>query len=127
MSARLLTTGCDLSSFYKTLPSVHTRNTMTNNTQAIEDLAAEIGDRIYIDVAKWHLYLEDAKLHVILAERLYPMLLEGRLDDSRILQVLQDLPISIGAGKREIPLVDLLPRQCQTQLTNILEEFQRQM
>jgi hypothetical protein len=127
MSARLLTTGCDRSSFCKKLPSVHTRNTMTNNTQAIEDLAAEIGDRIYIDVAKWHLYLEDAKLHVILAERLYPMLLEGRLDDSRILQVLQDLPISIGAGKREIPLVDLLPRQCQTQLTNILEEFQRQM
>lgn len=109
------------------MPSVHALNTMTNNTQAIEDLAAEIGDRIYIDVAKWHLYLEDAKLHVVLAERLYPMILAGRLDDSQILKVLQEIPISVGAGKREIPLVDLLPRQCQTQLTDILEEFQRQM
>jgi Protein of unknown function (DUF3181) len=100
---------------------------MTNNTQAIEALAAEIGDRVYIDVAKWHLYLEDAKLHVVLAERFYAMLSEGRLDDSQILQVLQDVPISLGGGKREIPLADLIPRQCQTQLTNILEEFQRQM
>jgi Protein of unknown function (DUF3181) len=100
---------------------------MTNNTQAIEALAAEIGDKVYIDVAKWHLYLENAKLHVVLAERLYPMLSEGRLDDSRILQVLQDIPVSLGGGKREIPLVELIPQQCQTQLMDILEEFQRQM
>lgn len=100
---------------------------MTNNTQAIEALAAEIGDKVYIDVAKWHLYLENAKLHVVLAERLYPMLSEGSLDESKILKVLQDIPISLGGGKREIPLVDLVPRQCQTELTEILEEFRRQM
>jgi len=28
-----------------------------NPTREIETLAAEIGDKIYIDVAKWHLYL----------------------------------------------------------------------
>lgn len=100
---------------------------MTSNTQAIEALAAEIGDKVYIDVAKWHLYLENAKLHVVLAERLYPMLSEGNLDESKVLKVLQDIPIALGGGKREIPLVDLLPRSCQTELIRILEEFQRQM
>ncbi|MFN6296947.1 MAG: DUF3181 family protein, partial [Microcystis sp.] len=30
---------------------------MANTTQDIENLAAQIGDNIYIDVAKWHLYL----------------------------------------------------------------------
>ncbi|MGB7273369.1 MAG: DUF3181 family protein [Geitlerinemataceae cyanobacterium] len=100
---------------------------MTNNTQAIEALAAEIGDKVYIDVAKWHLYLENAKLHVVLAERLYPMLAEGPLDENQILQVLQDILIPLGGGKREIPLVELIPSQCQTELTDILEEFRQQM
>jgi Protein of unknown function (DUF3181) len=113
--------------FFKTLPSVHSLIVMTNNSQAIESLAAEIGDRVYIDVAKWHLYLEDAKLHVVLAERLYPMLSEGRLDDSQILQVLQDISIPLGGGRRQLPLADLLPQSCHNQLTDILEEFQRQM
>ncbi|MFM6515410.1 MAG: DUF3181 family protein, partial [Microcystis panniformis] len=36
---------------------------MANTTQDIENLAAQIGDNIYIDVAKWHLYLREAHLH----------------------------------------------------------------
>ncbi|MCZ0901244.1 DUF3181 family protein, partial [Microcoleus sp. HI-ES] len=28
---------------------------MANTTQAIESLAAEIGENVYIDIAKWHL------------------------------------------------------------------------
>jgi hypothetical protein len=46
----------------------------TNTTEAIEALAAEIGENIYIDVAKWHLYLREAHLHTTLAEQLYPLL-----------------------------------------------------
>lgn len=33
-----------------------------SRTPLIERLAAEIGRDIYMDVAKWHLYLADAKL-----------------------------------------------------------------
>ncbi|NET47260.1 MAG: DUF3181 family protein, partial [Merismopedia sp. SIO2A8] len=49
---------------------------MANTTEAIEALAAEIGENIYIDVAKWHLYLRDAHLHTAIAEQIYPMVVD---------------------------------------------------
>ncbi|WP_375338608.1 DUF3181 family protein [[Phormidium] sp. ETS-05] len=96
-------------------------------SEAIEALAAEIGDKIYIDVAKWHLRLDDAHLHSVLADRLYPMLAENALNEDQVVQILQNIPVKLGGGRREIPLSDLLPMQCQMQLMDILEEFQRQM
>jgi hypothetical protein len=100
---------------------------MANTTQAIESLAAEIGENVYIDIAKWHLYLSDAHLHTVVAEQLYPMLEDGDLDADRVAQVLQKIPVKLGGGKREVPLADLIPMQCQVQLMDVLEEFQRQM
>jgi len=97
---------------------------MANTTQAIEDLAAEIGENIYIDVAKWRLYLREAHLHTTLAEQLYPLLTDNSLEENQISQILQNIPVKIG-GKREIPLADLLPTQSQTNLMDLLEEFQR--
>ncbi|WP_449420033.1 DUF3181 family protein [Phormidium nigroviride] len=99
----------------------------TNTTQEIESLAAEIGDNIYIDVAKWHLYLKDAHLHTVVAEQLYPLLTNRNLDTDRVAAVLQGIPVKLGGGKREMSLGDLVPMQCQVQLMDILEEFQRQM
>jgi hypothetical protein len=100
---------------------------MANTTQAIESLAAEIGENVYIDIAKWHLYLNDAHLHTVVAEQLYPMLKDGDLDADRVAQVLQGIPVKLGGGKREVPLADLIPMQCQVQLMDVLEEFQRKM
>jgi hypothetical protein len=100
---------------------------MANTTQAIESLAAEIGENVYIDIAKWHLYLNDAHLHTVVAEQLYPMLEDGDLDADRVAQVLQGIPVKLGGGKREVPLADLIPMQCQVQLMDVLEEFQRKM
>ncbi|NEO98303.1 MAG: DUF3181 family protein [Symploca sp. SIO2E9] len=100
---------------------------MANTTEAIETLAAEIGENIYIDVAKWHLYLRDAHLHTTVAEEIYPMLVDDNLEENRVLQILQSIPVKLGGGKREVPLSDLLPAQCQTNLMEILEEFQRNM
>ena len=100
---------------------------MANTTQAIESLAAEIGENVYIDIAKWHLYLRDAHLHTVVAEQLYPMLEDGDLDADRVGQVLQGIPVKLGGGKREVPLADLIPMQCQVQLMDVLEEFQRKM
>ena len=97
---------------------------MANTTQAIEDLAAEIGENIYIDVAKWRLYLREAHLHTTLAEQIYPLLTANSLEENQVSQILQNIPVKIG-GKREIPLADLLPAQCQTNLMDLLEEFQR--
>jgi hypothetical protein len=98
----------------------------TNTTQAIEDLAAGIGENIYIDVAKWHLYLREAHLHTTLAEQIYPLLTANSLKEDEVLQILQNIPVKIG-GKREIPLADLIPVQCQMSLMDLLEEFQRNM
>ena len=100
---------------------------MANTTQAIESLAAEIGENVYIDIAKWHLYLSDAHLHTVVAQQLYSMLEDGDLDADRVGQVLQGIPVKLGGGKREVPLADLIPMQCQVQLMDVLEEFQRKM
>lgn len=99
----------------------------TGTSRAIEQLAAEIGENVYIDVAKWHLYLSDAHLHTLLAERLYPMLESNSLQEQEVLQVLQSIPVKLGGGKHEAPLADLLPMQSQVNLMDLLEEFQRNL
>jgi len=98
-----------------------------NTTETIESLAAEIGDKVYIDIAKWHLYLNDAHLHTVLAEQFYPMLADNNLQEGQVLQILQNIPVKLGGGKREIPLAELIPMQAQMNLMDLLEEFQRQM
>ncbi|MEH2062725.1 MAG: DUF3181 family protein [Nostoc sp.] len=97
----------------------------TNTTELLEALAAEIGENVYIDVAKWHLYLSNAKLHTVVAEQLYPLITSNAVNEDGVLQVLGSIPIKIGGGKREVPLIDLLPLQCQVTLVDILEKYQR--
>ncbi len=94
-------------------------------TQAVEFLAAEIGENIYIDVAKWHLYLSDAHLHTIVAEKVYPLLENDEISEDAITDILRDISVSLGGGKKEVPLLELLPKQCQTNLLELLEEFQQ--
>jgi Protein of unknown function (DUF3181) len=100
---------------------------MANTTLAIESLAAEIGENVYIDIAKWHLYLRDAHLHTVVAQQLYPMLEDGNLDDDKVARVLEGIPVKLGGGKREVPLADLIPMQSRVHLMDVLEEFQRDM
>jgi len=98
-----------------------------NSAETVEALAAELGESVYIDVAKWHLYLRDAHLHTLLAEQLLPLLGNGDLTEGRVTDVLKAIPVKLGGGKREVPLADLLPMQVQVQLMDILEEFQRKL
>ncbi|WP_250122907.1 DUF3181 family protein [Chroococcidiopsis sp. CCMEE 29] len=98
-----------------------------NTREIIEALAAEIGENVYMDIAKWHLYLSDAHLHTVLAEQLYPLLTANSLEESQVRQILENIPVKIGGGKREIPLIDLVPTDCQANLMDILEEFQTKL
>lgn len=98
-----------------------------NTTELLEALASEIGESVYIDVAKWHLYLSDAHLHTYLAEQLYPILNSNSLDEDSVVQVLRNTAVKIGGGKKEVPLVDLLPSQCQASLMDILEKYQSKL
>lgn len=101
---------------------------MTNNAEFMESLAAEIGENVYIDIAKWHLYLSDAKLHTVVAEQVYPLISSNKsVDEKDVIQVLQSIPIKIGGGKREVTLIDLVPSQCQVNLIDILEKYQQEM
>lgn len=98
-----------------------------NSTEAIEALAAELGEALYLDVAKWHLYLNDAHLHTPLAEQLLPLLEQGPIQEQTILGVLQAFKVKVGGGRHEISLLELLPVSCQMTLIDLLEAFQRQL
>jgi Protein of unknown function (DUF3181) len=97
---------------------------MANPTEAIEKLAATIGENIYIDIAKWHLYLAEAHLSTILAEKLYPLLETDTVTEDKVMAILQEIPVKLGGGKKELPLLDLLPMQCQVNLMDLLDGFQ---
>jgi len=99
----------------------------SNTTEILEAIASEIGEEVYMDIAKWHLYLSDAHLHTLVAEQMYPMLSSNSLNENSVLQILQKIPVKIGGGRREIPLIDLLPMQCQVNLIDILEKYQSKM
>jgi Protein of unknown function (DUF3181) len=96
----------------------------SDSSERIEALAAEIGENVYMDVAKWHLYLRDANLHTTLAEKLYPILVDGDLTEAVMVRALQDTPIKLGGGRRTVPLSDLIPVPGQVRLLEILEDFQ---
>jgi hypothetical protein len=98
---------------------------MANTTPEIEALAAEIGEVIYIDVAKWHLYLSNAHLHTPLAEKLYSLILDNEVSEDAVIKVLDSIPVSLGGGKLETTLAQLLPTKCQVSLIDLLEEFQK--
>jgi Protein of unknown function (DUF3181) len=99
----------------------------TNTTEILEALAAEIGENVYMDIAKWHLYLSNAKLHTVVAEQMYPLITSNSVDEDRVIQILESIPVKIGGGRREISLIDLLPIQCQVNLVDILEKYQREI
>lgn len=95
--------------------------------QTREALAAEIGQAAYIDVAKWHLYLNDAKLHTTVAEKAYPLLVDDELSDESVSELLQNIAVPIGGGQRTLPLRDLIPVASQRDLLECLEQFQQEI
>lgn len=100
---------------------------MANTTETLEQLAAELGESLYLDIAKWHLPLNTAKLHLPLAEKLYVLILENRLTDADVTEVLRDFPIAVGGGRGQVPMLDLLPRACQADLMDLLATFARRL
>ncbi|MBD2095144.1 DUF3181 family protein [Trichocoleus sp. FACHB-591] len=99
----------------------------TNTTELLEALAADIGENVYMDIAKWHLYLSDAHLSTPLAEQLYPLLTSSSVNENRVQQILSSMSVKLGGGRREVPLLDLLPMQCQVTLMDLLEKYQDQL
>lgn len=93
-------------------------------TQQIEALAAEIGDNVYIDIANWHLYLSNAHLHTVVAEKVYPLLKQDQLSETAIIDILKEITVKLGGGRKELSLFDLIPSQCQADLVSLLENYE---
>ncbi len=101
---------------------------MSNSqTITIEKLAGVISKEVYIDIAKWHLYLHDAKLDIPLAEKLYQAITQSgkTLDQKTITEVLSSILVKIGGGQKELPLSDLIPTAIQSRLLDIVEQFSK--
>ena len=97
------------------------------STQDIEALAAQIGENVYIDIAKWHLYLNDAHLHTTVAEKVYPLLEDDALNEDAVTSILQSIPVKLGGGATELSLDKLIPMQGKVNLLDLLEEYQKDM
>ncbi|MEM9004426.1 MAG: DUF3181 family protein [Cyanobacteria bacterium P01_F01_bin.86] len=95
--------------------------------ESLESLAANIGEAVYMDVAKWHLYLNDAKLHTLVAQRMYPLIADGRISEAEVSRILEDIPVPLAAGRKKVPLMDLIPSTCVNELLRVLEDFQDQL
>ena len=95
-------------------------------SEAIEALAAEIGDKVYIDVASWHLCLQDAHLHTAIAQQVYPML-SDTLDEGAVEAVLDSISVKLGGGKKTLPLSQLIPAAGHQDLMEVLQEYQRSL
>jgi len=97
-----------------------------NNSETVEQLAAAIAEAVYIDIAKWHLYLNDAHLHTPLAEQFYQLISDRTSITNKVVtEVLTNTKVKVGGGKLEIPLIDLVPTQVQSRLLDILEKFSK--
>ena len=97
----------------------------SGTSKAIEDLAIAIGDKVYLDVAKWHLYLQDAKLHTPLAEKIYPLVDEDQVTEDAVINILRSTTIAIGGGKTEVAMFDLIPAAGLSDLMRAIEDYQR--
>ena len=96
-------------------------------TRAIEDLAAVIADQAYLEVARWHLYLGDAKLHLPLAAQLYPLVSTGTFTPSALAELLASTTVPIGGGQGAIPLAQLIPAASQATLAEAIADYQREL
>ncbi len=80
---------------------------MTLSASEIRDLQEQIADRIYIQIAGWHLYLGDAGLAEALAIECAARLEQGAGVCAR--QALEAVQVPIGGGSSRLPLARLVP------------------
>lgn len=96
---------------------------MTLSASEMQDLERALADRIYLQVAGWHLYLGDAGLAKALAIECAAHLDQGISVCAR--QALEAVQVPIGAGSMRLPLARLVPAGQLRDLEEVLEAFYR--
>jgi len=94
---------------------------MSLAAQDLADLSRAIADRLYVQVAGWHLYLGDAGLAEPLAIECAGRLGEGAAVAAR--QALESLQVPIAGGSTRLPLARLVPSSQLRDLEELLEPY----
>ena len=89
----------------------------------IKDLELSIADQIYIQIAKWHLYLGDAGLAKSLAIECMAHLGEG--PDLAVEKALRSIRVPIAGGKTHLPLQELIPHGQVLELIDLISPYYR--
>ena len=96
---------------------------MSLDAAELRDLSAAISDRLFLQVAGWHLYLGDAGLAETLAIECSARIDQGAAIAAR--QSLEALQVPLGGGSTKLPLARLIPAVQLRDLEEILEEHCR--
>ncbi len=96
---------------------------MTLEPAELNDLKIAIGDRIYIQVASWHLYLGDAGLAEALAIECNANLDQGSGVAAR--NALEAVQVQLAGGSTRLPLARLVPPSQLFDLEEILDPYSR--
>lgn len=94
---------------------------MTLAASDLEELSRAIADRLYVQVAGWHLYLGDAGLAQTLAIECAARLDQGAAICAR--QAMEAVQVPIGGGATRLPLARLVPAGQLRDLEDVLQPF----
>jgi hypothetical protein len=94
---------------------------MSLSASELKDLELALADRLYLQVAGWHLYLGDAGLAQTLAIECAARLDQGSTVCAR--QALEAVQVPIGGGPTRLPLARLVPTGQLRDLEEVLEPF----
>ena len=96
---------------------------MTIDPADLKELQLSLADRIYLQIASWHLYLGDAGLAENLAIECSVRLNEGANVAAR--QALESVQVPLGGGSTRLPLARLIPASQLRDLEEILDPYCR--
>ncbi len=96
---------------------------MTLGSEDLYEIKACISDRIYIQIARWHLYLGDAGLAEELAIACNASLDKGASVAAR--QGLESVQVQLAGGTTKLPLARLIPPSQLFDLEEILSPYCR--
>ena len=91
------------------------------NSSQINELAASIADRLFIQVGNWNLYLGDAGLAKDLAIECHAHCAQGANVAAR--KGLEAIQVKLGGGATRLPLSRLIPSNQLFDLEEILEPY----
>jgi len=96
---------------------------MTLTASDLKELELALADRLYLQVAGWHLYLGDAGLAQTLAIECAARLDQGAAVCAR--QALEAVLVPVGGGATRLPLARLVPASQLNDLEDVLRDVDR--